>query len=197
MIITNGHKELLFTEISLNFNEQRNIQNIFYQKNNKTVHETLKHHRYSRISRFIEQKYKSRLSERLGDFLKSLKETDNSDYLYFLNKYGDESYCHFSIDQYLQEKGLYCFTIDSNIKYIGRCTDSFKKRINYGYGKIYPKNCFIDGQATNCHINALINREKDVKIGIFRMSNSTSQEIKWQEKMILIHNNFEWNIQNR
>ncbi len=25
-----------------------------------------------------------------------------------------------------------------------------------GYGRIHPKNCYRDGQATNCHLNALI-----------------------------------------
>jgi hypothetical protein len=31
-----------------------------------------------------------------------------------------------------------------------------KKRISQGYGKISPKNCYLDGLATNCHLNALI-----------------------------------------
>lgn len=47
----------------------------------------------------------------------------------------------------------------SPIFYIGRCYDSFGKRVNKGYGKIHPKNCCIDGQSTNCHLNALIESE--------------------------------------
>lgn len=35
-------------------------------------------------------------------------------------------------------------------------SDSVSKRINHGRGKIHPKNCYLDGQATNYHLNALI-----------------------------------------
>ena len=85
--------------------------------------------------------------------------------------------------------------INNEIKYIGRCTDNFKKRINQGYGKIHPKNCFIDGQATNCHLNSLINSSVNVEFGIYIMSEKTKDEIKEMEKLILTCNRFEWNIQ--
>ncbi len=31
-----------------------------------------------------------------------------------------------------------------------------QKRVNSGYGKISPKNCFKDGQSTNCKVNSHI-----------------------------------------
>ena len=31
-----------------------------------------------------------------------------------------------------------------------------RKRINQDYGNIHPKNCYVDGQATNCRLNAQI-----------------------------------------
>jgi hypothetical protein len=76
----------------------------------------------------------------------------------FLNKYGDLTYSKFWVDdeRVLTAKGLYLYVVQNTLQYIGRCKDSFKKRINQGYGTIHPKNCFIDGQATNCHINALV-----------------------------------------
>ena len=78
----------------------------------------------------------------------------------FLNKYGDLTYSKFWIDDscMIVAKGLYLYLLYNKIQYIGRCKDSFRKRINQGYGTIHPKNCFIDGQATNCHINALITK---------------------------------------
>lgn len=42
------------------------------------------------------------------------------------------------------------------LRYIGRSHDPFGKRVNQGYGQIAPKNCYLGGQATNCHLNALI-----------------------------------------
>ena len=91
--------------------------------------------------------------------------------------------------------------MDGGIKYIGRCTDNFAKRINNGYGKIHPKNCFVDGQSTNCHINSKINSKINdsfvVKVGIIKMDDKTTKEIKTYEKKLLSENTFEWNIQKR
>jgi hypothetical protein len=95
----------------------------------------------------------------------------------------------------LSDKGIYCFIKDKKIKYIGRCTDNFKKRINQGYGKIHPKNCFIDGQATNCHLNSLINAAQNVEFGIYIMSDKSQNEINEMEKLILTCNRYDWNIQ--
>ena len=184
-----------FKEVKLVI-KKKNIQNVFFDKNNKTLAQTFDHHRYSILSKILKEKYRTRLQENLGDFLKSLKGAGDNNYLCFLNKYGDKTFCQFSIDKYLEDKGLYCFVVDGTIKYVGRCSDSFKKRINQGYGKINPKNCFIDGQATNCHVNSLINSKSDVKFGVYLMNDSSTQEIAELEKMMLTCNRFEWNIKN-
>ena len=177
--------------------KKRDIQNVFFDKNNKTLGQTFEHPKYSRLSKILTEKYRTRLQENLGDFLKSLKVSGDKNYLCFLNKYGDETFCNFSIDNFLEDKGLYCFVVDESIKYVGRCSDSFKKRINQGYGKIHPKNCFIDGQATNCHVNSKINSESNAKLGVYRMTDSTSQQIAELEKMMLTCNRFDWNIQRK
>lgn len=99
----------------------------------------------------------------LGTFLSERKQAGDVFYRRFLNAYGDDWYCAFSIqDKAIQmQKGLYCYVLDDQVMYIGRCRDSFEKRINQGYGVIHPKNCYLDGQATNCHLNALINQYTD------------------------------------
>jgi hypothetical protein len=190
------NREYQFEEVKLVI-QKKDIQNVFFHKNNKTLGQTFDHHRYSRLSKILKEKYRTRLQENLGDFLKSIKEAGDKNYLCFLNKYGDETFCQFSIDNYLEDKGIYCFVVDGTIKYVGRCSDSFKKRINQGYGKIHPKNCFIDGQATNCHVNSLINSKTDVKFGVYSMNDSSTQQIAELEKMMLTCNRFEWNIQRK
>ena len=115
--------------------------------------------------------------------------------MYFLNKYGDNEFCEFKITESLSERGIYVYVIDNKIKYVGRCTDNFNKRINQGYGKIHPKNCFIDGQATNCHLNSLINSVENVTLGIYAMNDKSFEEIKEMEKTILKSYKYDWNIQ--
>jgi hypothetical protein len=183
-----------FKIIPLNFNS-KNISSVFYNKNNKTLKQTFEHHKYSRLKLLLADKYKAYLDKKLGDFLKLLKEANDSNYLCFLNKYGDNNFCEYKIDTHLNDKGIYCYINDDKIKYIGRCTDNFKKRINQGYGKIYPKNCFIDGQATNCNLNSIINSAVNVQFGVYVMTDKSTDEIKELEKQLLTCNRFEWNIQ--
>jgi hypothetical protein len=187
-------RKIEFKIISLTF-EEKNIESVFYNKNNKTLKQTFEHPKYSRLNLLLCEKYKAYLDKNLGDFLKILKKGKDSNYLCFLNKYGDNKYCKFKIDTHLLDKGIYCYIKDDKIKYVGRCTDNFKKRINQGYGKIHPKNCFIDGQATNCHLNSIINSADNVKFGIYTMTDKSTDEIKELEKQILTCNRFEWNIQ--
>lgn len=185
---------LEFKIIPLTF-EKKNIENVFYDKNSKTLKQTFEHPKYSRLKLFFADKYKKYMDSKLGNFLKVLKEAQDRNYLCFLNKYGDEKFCKFYIDTYLDDKGIYCYIKDDKIKYIGRCTDNFKKRINQGYGTIHPKNCFIDGQATNCRLNSLINSYDNIRFGVYLLTDKTTEEIKKLEKLILTCNRYEWNIQ--
>ena len=130
----------------------------------------------------------------LGEFLFRLKSEGNSDYKLYLNKYGDRRYCIYKIDQFLNDKGIYCYVVDNKIMYLGRSRKTFKERFNE-YGKITAYNCLIDGQATNCHINSIINSIDNVFVGIYKMTNKSDEEIKEMEKRILKHKTFEWNIQ--
>ena len=174
---------------------RKNISSIFYNKNNKTLSQTFDHHKYSRLKLLLADKYNTHSDKILGEFLKFIKEQNDTNYLCFLNKYGDNKFCEFKINDNLTDKGIYCYIVKDKIKYVGRCTDNFKKRINQGYGKIHPKNCFIDGQATNCHLNSLINSTDNVKFGVYTMTDKTTDEIKELEKIILTCNRYEWNIQ--
>jgi len=79
------------------------------------------------------------------------------------------------------------------IKYIGKTTDGFKKRINQGYGKIHPKNCYLDGQATNCHLNALIAENSD-QIRFYVCPVESESEIAKLEAVCIQRFRPEWNI---
>lgn len=49
---------------------------------------------------------------------------------------------------------------EGEVLYIGRAQDSLAIRWGRrGYSVIDPHNCFVGGQSTNCHINALITNE--------------------------------------
>ena len=79
------------------------------------------------------------------------------------------------------------------MKYIGRCKNSMKKRVNQGYGKIHPKNCHRDGQATNCRVNARITaRSSPVALWLSRMDDG--DVIETVERALIREHAPPWNI---
>jgi len=168
---------------------------VFGQKNNKTVLETLGHQRYAKLRRQVEGAYPNLLQEPLGSFLLLLKRNSDNFYHRFLNKYGDEKYSMFRIKdkEVLDKRGIYAYTVTEDLKYVGRCQDSMRQRVNQGYGKIHPKNCYIDGQATNCHLNALITAEKEAVRLWFCELNFTEREPA--ERALISEYQPPWNIQ--
>lgn len=169
-----------------------NLKDLFKLKNNKTLLETLKHKKYQLLN---SEEFNNELETPLGLFLESLKSKGNEKYKLFLNKYGDMEYCKFKIsDKEIEKlKGIYFYILNDEIVYIGRCCDSFYKRINNGYGRISPKNCYKDGQQTNCHINNLINKNKDnIEFWIYPMDNV--EEIKNLEIKLIKEYKPEWNV---
>ena len=188
------NRSLLFEPVPLFFAEGY-FENIFAHKNNKSVADTLTHRRYAKLGEEITEKYPEHLTSNLGEFILHLKSKSDTLYLKFLNKYGDGVYSSFGIkdEKYLDKKGVYVYTLSNQPLYIGRCRDTFRKRINQGYGKIHPKNCYIDGQATNCHLNALITQHReDIKFFVYVVEDNAV--IAEMEKSLIARYNPPWNI---
>lgn len=153
-------RKLALAQVQLDFARRRGITDVFAQYESKTLGQTLQKKRYRGLMGEVRQGYDSEMDVLLGPLLMHLKRRGDDFYKRFLNHWGDEEYCEFSIQGDLADKkGLYCFTVDGEVKYIGRSHDPFEERVNKGYGIIHPKNCYLDGQATNCHVNSLIAAE--------------------------------------
>lgn len=186
-----------FEIIPLTF-EKETHTNVFAKKNNKSVAETLDHRRYSKLAQRTQDVYSDFLDQPLGSFLLSLKELNDDFYRRFLNRYGDLEYSQFYIadSSFHHVKGVYAYFKGDELQYIGRCRDSMKKRIDQGYGKIHPKNCYVDGQATNCHLNSQITgSRRDISLRINVMD--VDAEIERIERMLINEHSPPWNIQGR
>ena len=191
------NKTYQFVHVSLNFVNDRR-ENVFGNKNNKTLRETLAHRRYQSLASVCEARYPGYLDSPLGKVLLQLKASGDLLYKRFLNRYGDLTYSTFTISDpsVLQSRGVYAYCSDGEVVYIGRCKDSMKNRVNQGYGRIHPKNCFLDGQATNCHLNALItDTATDVTLWLYPLDND--QDIDALERGLIQQYTPPWNIQRR
>lgn len=147
--------------------------------------------------------YSQHLDSPLGKVLHQLKASGDPFYRRFLNAYGDQAYSTFAIGDSaaLAARGVYTYYSGADLSgadlmYIGRCKDAMKKRINQGYGKIHPKNCFRDDQATNCHLNALITAAT-AAVTLWLQMMDNADEIETLEANLIAHYAPPWNIQRR
>lgn len=189
---TSGH--LNFRLSALRFS-QTNIENTFSKKNNKTLGETLQSTRYKKLNAHFEDLSNESMERPLGVFLLSLKSREDTLYKKFLNPYGDEVFCQFkmAVESHKSLKGLYLYCCDDEVMYIGRSLDPFGKRVDQGYGKIHPKNCYLDGQSTNCHINSLIATHQS-SITFFVCPLLDDETIKQAERELIENLKPAWNI---
>lgn len=190
--LSTDNLELIFKEIKL-YQFKNNLENIFKNYKSKTISQTINSKKYKNLKSVIENE--NDINMPTGEFLLKLKKIGNKKYLNFLNNYGDKVYSHFGIleNEVFNKKGIYTYYLNGRIKYIGITKDNYQKRINNGYGNISPKNCFKDGQTTNCHLNWLISSSfNDIKFYVKIMNNV--DEILSIEKKLIQKYNPPWNI---
>lgn len=192
-LVTFG-RSLRFVNVPLKF-LAHGLTNVFSHKNNKTVRETLAHRRYKSLSTPVPNQYSCDLEKPLGAFLAALKARGDLTYRRFLNPHGDKTYCYFRLGdgENNTKKGLYLYACGDEIVYVGRSYDPFVKRVDQGYGKIHPKNCFIDGQSTNCHLNALI-EEQHENISFYVCVMADNAVIETTERALIQERKPRWNV---
>lgn len=69
------------------------------------------------------------------------------------NRYGAGPFCRFGLHTSQGLEGVYALFVEQTLCYIGECTDLARRFSPAGYGYISARNCYDDGQATNCKIN--------------------------------------------
>ena len=74
-----------------------NLTNIFKEKSNKTLQETILTEKYKHLKQQVDSNYKSSLDIPIGQFLYELKSSNDTFYKEFLNPFGDLVYSSFCI----------------------------------------------------------------------------------------------------
>lgn len=71
-----------------------------------------------------------------------------------LNQYANSLFTSFSINSPALEdkKGIFIFSVDDTIVYVGMTNDSLKKVMMRTYGNIIPRKLHKDGQLTACSL---------------------------------------------
>lgn len=112
-----------------------------------------------------------------------------------LNKWGNGPFCYFRVEPARSWELLGVYAIvdrDRRVLYLGKCTSrtsTLAKRFNNGYGIISPKNCYVDGQRTNCRVNHLIleaTKGGDM-LSLFFHETKTGEEASSLEATLMSH----------
>ena len=192
---TSDGREFIFEKVEL-IQIETNITNVF-KKYRKSLRYAIDKN-YKNLKPYFQDESETNLDMALGDYLFTLKENKNDKYEMFLNKYGDKTYSKFRIQEKNRytSKGLYVYCLNNETKYIGSATKTFKDRVNDGYGNISAKNCYKDGQSTNCHINWLVSPVFDeIEFKVCPLDELNNDEIEKLEKNLIRNYNPPWNSQ--
>jgi len=101
-----------------------------------------------------------------------------------LHEYGAGPFCRFSISsEWKGKEGVYIFLVNDIVKYVGECVD-LAARITTGYGNISPRNCFKDGQPTNCRINNLVLESVKQGYRITLIFHETKERLNVEAKLL-------------
>ncbi len=172
--------------------------NLFTQKNNKTLAKTIENKRYKKLSAKVQSDFPEHLQKPLGESLGVMKSEGGNFYRKFLNSHGDHEYSTFRLEnkEFQSSKGVYAYFKGEQLVYVGRCKESMKKQIDQGYGKINPKDCYLDGEVANCYLNALVTGEKkELSLWLYEMQ--SEEEIIQMEKSLIEKLKPIWNINKR
>lgn len=112
-------------------------------------------------------------------------------------KLEDIDFCKFKLlSDDIDKSGVYIWYINNDVAYIGEASN-LRKRFNYGYGNISPRNIFKGGQSTNCKMNRIAMKcfKENIDINIFFYETSNYKNV---EQDLLDYNKKEnkWNLYN-
>lgn len=112
-----------------------------------------------------------------------------------LNQYANSLFTSFSIDspEFEDKKGVFVFTVDGMIVYVGMTNDSLKKVIMRTYGNIIPRKLHKDGQFTACRLNAFLNTNHNKNIELWFIDCDDKEKVTQIKKELIAEYNPEIN----
>jgi hypothetical protein len=114
-----------------------------------------------------------------------------------LNPYGLGPFSRLVLRRLPSEPGVYAIVNDTGqVLYVGKARDSIAERWGpRGYQVIHPRNCFVGGQNTNCHINGSIVKTISEGIRLNLYTHVTDQPGPLETRLIAILRP-PWNLQS-
>jgi hypothetical protein len=145
-----------------------------FARGQKTLEDLLKNPAFEHLQSPVNAKYSRYLPMKTGLFLGQLKERHDPFYREFLNRYGDEKYGSFRLEESgeTEKNGVLIVVASRRLYQAVSCPDTFRTMINDTFGRIGPEDCLLSGDPVRCRINALLcNNKKEAGLYFHAMEN--------------------------
>jgi hypothetical protein len=109
------------------------------------------------------------------------------------NRHAAGPFCDFKSIGSTPRAGVYALIVSDAIKYVGECERLESRFGPGGYGHVSSRNCHVDGQATNCKVNALILQASQSEDRVQLWFMPTAEDRKSIESRLILALNPPWN----
>lgn len=170
-----GDRILYFRPVRLSFSG--GVKEGTFSRMQKTLADLLEDPAFAHLKDPINLKYSRYLPLPAGTFLSQLRERHDPFYREFLNSYGDEKFGVFRAEEINEtgKPGILLVVVNRGIYAVTATADPLRQVVNDQLGRITPDQCYLNGDAKRCRINAVLSNNRK-EAGIFVYASSSQEE---------------------
>ena len=156
LVVTGTAKTLYFRPVSIRF--LRGVRHDLFTRSERIVQQVLEGPAFAEVKPLFVKEYAQYLPLRLGPVTEELSKKNNPLYRQLLNRYGDEGFGSFAIDdeECAHKKGLLIVYVQGKLCHVAGCHTACADPVDRSFGNITTDQCYRDGDETACRINSLV-----------------------------------------
>ncbi|MFA7695352.1 MAG: hypothetical protein WCX63_07440 [Methanoregula sp.] len=156
LIVAGTARTLYFRPVHLRF--LRGVRHDLFTRSERTVQQALESPAFAEIKPLFVNERLHYLPLRLGPVTEELQKKNDPLYRQLLNRYGDEDFSSFCIEDEgeAQKKGVLVVYVQGKLCYVTGCHATFADLIDRTIGNVTADQCYRDGDENTCRINSLV-----------------------------------------
>ncbi|MFA6364738.1 hypothetical protein [Methanoregula sp.] len=156
LTVTGTAKTLYFRPVTLRF--LRGVRHDLFTHSARTVQQALESPVFADVKPLLVKEYPGYLPLRLGPVTEELQKKNDPLYHQFLNRYGDEDFGSFAMqdEDQAHKKGLLIVYVQGKLCHVAGCHSLYADLIDRTFGNITADQCYRDGDETACRINSIV-----------------------------------------
>jgi hypothetical protein len=156
LAVAGTQKTLYFRPVSLRF--LRGVRHDLFTRSERIVQQALEAPAFAEVKPLFVKNYLQYLPLRLGPVTEELGKKNDPLYRQLLNRYGDEGFGSFAIqdEECAQKKGVLIVYVQGKFCHVAGCHTAFADLVGRSLGNITADQCYRDGDETACRINSLV-----------------------------------------